>query len=61
MTIHEFHQGNKCGDVTTAGRAEAGVLAAQDVTAFAPEDLDLFQYVESAEQAWDAIRAFYGV
>ena len=25
-----------------------------------PEDLQIFQYVESAEQAWQAIRDFYG-
>lgn len=24
-----------------------------------PEDLDLFQYVETAQEAWDAIRTFY--
>jgi len=26
-----------------------------------PEDLELFQYVETAEEAWAAIRDFYGL
>ena len=29
--------------------------------AISPEDLDLFTCVDSVDQAWDAIRRFYGI